>query len=146
MADAWAQYLARGIPEIPIYHMCEEALFISAIRNGLKYYPPTYSLDGFIHATEDPNLLLDIANHFYTKSTGNWICIELRKVSLGCLVIYEAAAPVGDISSPDLIASTKMPHIYGGIPGHAVVKIYDMVRDNDGNFLEIKKEGKLNTY
>jgi hypothetical protein len=29
------------------------------------YFPPTYSTDGFTHATADPKYLLTVGNHFY---------------------------------------------------------------------------------
>lgn len=66
----WGVYLARGAYK-PIYHMCDETLFDEQMASKGVYYPPTYDMDGFIHATADPKLLLDVANHFYKSSSGN---------------------------------------------------------------------------
>ena len=56
-----------------IYHMCLESRCneMLASESGL-YFPPTYGVDGFIHATADPKLLIDVANHFYKDSVGNF--------------------------------------------------------------------------
>lgn len=33
--------------------------------------------DGFIHLTQEANLLLPVANHFYTSVPGDFICLGL---------------------------------------------------------------------
>jgi uncharacterized protein (DUF952 family) len=60
-----------------IYHMCERPRWEQALRSGTEYFPPTYDKDGFIHATEDPAMLLGIANHFYKDSKDEWICLRI---------------------------------------------------------------------
>lgn len=47
-----------------IYHLVEEARWRDAGAEG--YRPPTYATDGFIHATREAELLIPVANHFYT--------------------------------------------------------------------------------
>lgn len=47
-----------------IYHLVEKARWKAATNEG--YLPPTYAQDGFVHATREMNLLLPVANHFYT--------------------------------------------------------------------------------
>ena len=93
MSSSWGKYLAQGVQE-PIYHMCEIRLFETATANGSMYYPPTYPQDGFIHATKEPQFLIDVANHFYKESNGDWICIKLEPMMLPP-VIFESPAPVG---------------------------------------------------
>lgn len=51
-----------------IYHLVQEAKWKEA--GGEGYLPPTYAADGFIHATKEGNLLLPVANHFYTGTAG----------------------------------------------------------------------------
>ena len=54
-----------------IYHMCIEKNFDEQTAESENcYYPPTYNMDGFIHATADPQLLIEVANHFYKESKG----------------------------------------------------------------------------
>eukprot|EP00607_Mallomonas_marina_P001484 CAMPEP_0182427272 /NCGR_PEP_ID=MMETSP1167-20130531/16625_1 /TAXON_ID=2988 /ORGANISM="Mallomonas Sp, Strain CCMP3275" /LENGTH=112 /DNA_ID=CAMNT_0024609395 /DNA_START=169 /DNA_END=504 /DNA_ORIENTATION=- len=110
------------------------------MTNNSYYYPPTYSSDGFIHATALPNMLLDVANHFYKGAPGDWICVEISPSLLDSPVIYEAAAPVGDKKAYN-DSCQKFPHIYGGIPRRSVVNVFSIYRDTDGTFLSISKSG-----
>jgi uncharacterized protein (DUF952 family) len=133
----WPKYLAYGVEE-PVYHMCDEALFNSMTANNAMYYPPTYPQDGFIHATGNPNLLLDAGNHFYKSVKGDWVCLKLEPSQLGGKIIYEAPAPVGNTAAFDYKDAPKFPHIYGGIPAKAVIKRYRIIRGEDGSFLSIE--------
>jgi uncharacterized protein (DUF952 family) len=60
----WSTYLTKG-PGIPIYHMCDKSNFLQSTLNGGIYFSPTFEVDGFIHATENPSFLLEAGNHFY---------------------------------------------------------------------------------
>jgi len=162
----WGLYLTRGL-QPKIYHMCDEQSYLNAIKDGGLYYPPTYSQDGFIHATAEPTLLLDVGTYFYKDVKGDWICLEMDPLKLGRegTVIYEgiyyyninyyydyhyyyylAPAPVGNIEAYDHEKEQwnqpKFPHIYGGINKESVIKTYKIIRSNDGTFLEI--EGIVN--
>lgn len=43
--------------------------------------------DGFIHLTEDPALLLVIANNFFMHSEGDWLCLEIDPAKLTAEVL-----------------------------------------------------------
>jgi uncharacterized protein (DUF952 family) len=133
----WGTYLTRG-PFIPIYHMCDKSLYDQKTIDGNDYFPPTYSVDGFIHATENPTELLSVGDHFYKNVPGEWICLELNPYYLLGTVVYEAAAGVGNIEAMEH-NSSKLPHIYGGIPVRSVVRKLKIVRGSDGSFLSIEK-------
>ena len=60
----WAHYLSRGVQE-PVFHMCDAKEFALATVDGGFYYSPTFKDDKFIHATADPQHLLEAGNHFY---------------------------------------------------------------------------------
>lgn len=127
-----------------IYHMCLLNNFLEQTNNAEDgtgtYFPPTYGVDGFIHATKEATLLLDIANHFYTDSVGDWICIEIEPSLLpngAESVVYEAAAPVGDKTAYES-EQTKFPHIYGGISAASVVRTLKIERSADGRFVAIE--------
>jgi uncharacterized protein (DUF952 family) len=49
---------------------------------GSKYCHVAWQ-DGFIHLTADPSLLLEVANRFYTNSSGDWevLVIDPAKLS-----------------------------------------------------------------
>jgi len=46
--------------EEQLFHMAIEANFREQTANGGLYFPPTYESDGFIHATGNPLLLLEV--------------------------------------------------------------------------------------
>jgi len=127
-----------------LYHMCQKSLWDQAISSKSAYFPPTYEQDGFFtHATSVPERLLETANHFYTQTSGDWICLELSCKSLhnsGICTRFEEAKPVGDASVSDNWGEWACPHIYGGIPGHVngvVENTYKIERDDKGSFLFI---------
>ena len=137
-------------PEVPdhdvLYHMCQKKLWEEAVAAKRAYYPPTFEQDGnFTHATNVPQRLIHTANHFYTSTEGDWICLQLSRSALsniGIVTKDEYGLPVGDIEVSDQIKESMWvcPHIYGGLPTTVdgiLVKIYDMVRDAEGNFLSI---------
>lgn len=132
------------IPNDTIYHMCQSQLWEEAKDNETAYYPPTFVKDGyFTHATAVPSRLIDTANHFYTCTIGDWICLELSTSALqkvGIVTRYEEAKPVGDTVSSTAFTAWQCPHIYGGIPSNVpgvVLNVYQMGRDQSGQFLSI---------
>ena len=133
-------------PSEKIYHMCEKALWEKAMAAQKAYYPPTFEQDGyFTHATAEPPRLIMAANHFYTDSKGDWICLELSysalKDKVGIITKFEEAKPVGQTGTPTGSENWIYPHIFGGIPGHidgVVTNIFPMIRDEKGSFLSIE--------
>ena len=127
-----------------LYHMCQKSLWDEAVSAKKAYFPPTFKEDGmFTHATAVPQRLVTTANHFYTSTTGDWICLQLSRSALyniGIDTVFEEAKPVGETGVGDTWESWICPHIYGGIPTKLegiVTHVYDMKRDNDGTFLSI---------
>jgi uncharacterized protein (DUF952 family) len=128
-----------------IYHMCLKTRWDEAQNSKTAYYPPTFQEDGmFTHATAVPERLIVTANHFYTSSVGDWICVGLNRLELkkiGIQTIFEEAKPVGTTTTADSFDTWVCPHIYGGIPAHLpriVTSIYPMIRDANGTFLSIE--------
>ncbi len=91
----------------------------------------------FVEITAAAELLIVTANHFYTSSLGDWICIQLNPSLLSSRVIYEAPAAVGNIASNIHSPKVTFPHIYGGINVAAVTKSFPFLRDEQGRFLMI---------
>ena len=130
-----------------LYHMCQKNLWEKAVEGGIAYFPPTYDADGFTHATAVPQRLIDTANHFYTSTEGDWICLQLSRSALekiGIKTKDEEALPVGEqkVSNEWTDKKWVCPHIYGGLSAdeslNILTKVYEMVRDDDGKFLSIK--------
>ena len=129
-----------------LYHMCQKTLWEKSISNASAYFPPTFEQDGFFtHATAIPDRLLATANHFYTSSEGEWICIALSENALhnvGIVTKYEAPMAVGTTETNNEWSDQefKCPHIYGGIPVQipgVFLNSYPMLRDETGQFLGI---------
>lgn len=128
-----------------IYHMCQTSLYKEAKKSNKAYFPPTFVQDGrFTHATAVPANLITTANHFYTSTKGDWICLELSRTvleeKLGIVTLFECAKPVGDIDTDEEWKGSVFPHIFGGIPVNVegvVTNVYKMKRSDDGTFLSI---------
>lgn len=125
------------------YHMCQKDLYDECCKFNMAYFPPTFKQDGFTHATAEAKSLITTANHFYTKTEGEWVCLELDRSMLekkcGIMTIFESAMPVGDIETN--WKDAVFPHIYGGIPLNTtgvVTNVFKMNRDDDGTFLGIE--------
>jgi len=99
-----------------IYHMCQKEAWKECKSQSIAYFPPTFLADGkMTHATAEPERLITIANHFYTSSEGDWICLELnrgRLEQLGIITVFEEAMPVGEIASDSKWEDFVFPHIY----------------------------------
>lgn len=124
-----------------VFHLIQAHLWEAAVAAGTDYYPPTYEQDGFTHATSNPDLLLNVANHFYPSVPGNWYCLRMSVDSLaaaGVEVVFEGTAPVGDTPA-DFEGTTDelFPHIEGGIPPGAVLEVHPVTRAADGTFLSV---------
>ena len=94
------------------------------------------SPDGFIHATAEPKFLLMVGNNFYKSALGDWICLKIDVSKLRSRLVYEPAAPVGNIQSNLKIDEDEplFPHIYGPLNADCVVEQYNIIRSLDGSF------------
>jgi uncharacterized protein (DUF952 family) len=119
-----------------------QAAWEQCLASGTPYTPPTYAQDGFIHLTADPALLLQVANHFYTDSKGDWVVLVIAPERLAAEVKYEPAAPVGDKGSDGLHDKGEegplFPHLYGALNTNSVTALLPMTRDAEGKFLGIE--------
>ena len=130
--------------------MCQKSLWEAALKAKEAYYPPTFVQDGnFTHATAVPQRLVETANHFYTQSPGDWICVEMSQSALqkvGIVTLFENPKPVGETAVGSTWSEWRCPHIFGGIPAFlpgVVQRTYAMKRDENGNFLSIEGLQKL---
>jgi uncharacterized protein (DUF952 family) len=129
-----------------IYHMCQKSLWDQAVASGNAYVPPTFETDGlFTHSTAVPQRLIETANHFYTATKGDWICLKLSRLTLqhkfGIITKFEQSMPVGESDVGTTWGEWVCPHIYGAIPtafaDEIVTATYPMSRSEDGTFLSI---------
>ncbi len=124
-----------------IYHLALAKNWQKTVEQNGTYYPPTYDLDGFIHGTAEAGRLIEVANHFYTDSVGDWLCLEMTEESLsklGVKVIFESPADVGAKESKAEHEEMLFPHIYGGLHPNAITATYPVIRNPDGTFAHIE--------
>ena len=65
-----------------LYHMAPQPLWERCCSASTDYLPDSYQQDGFVHLTEDPELLLSVANHFYRSSKDPWVLLCLSSSKL----------------------------------------------------------------
>ena len=125
-----------------LFHLIQADLWQAALDGDTTYFPPTYEQDGFTHATANPELLLNVANHFYTEVPGEWLCLKMTVDSLkaaGIEVIFEGTAPVGDKEADFPGTEDELfPHVLGGIHPSAVLEVHTVTRADDGTFLSVE--------
>ena len=105
-----------------IVHICERVAWEQAQRSG-EYRPASLAAEGFIHASEPPQVL-EVANRYYAgKQDLLLLWIDPQRVDPE--IRYE---PVdGDL----------FPHIYGALNLEAVVEAYPFPPDTDGIFRQL---------
>ena len=125
-----------------LFHLVQADLWQTAVDSGAAYFPPTYQQDGFTHATANPELLMNVANHFYLDVPGKWLCLQMTTDSLaaaGTEVVFEGTAPVGDKQANFEGTDNELfPHILGGIHPNAVLKVHEVIRSSNGTFLSVQ--------
>ena len=98
-------------------------------RDGGTYDPPSLASDGFVHCTGDDDLMLAVANRFYSRESGDFVVVTLDEARLTSEVRWEAPA------HPDGSAPTgtepSFPHVYGPLDRAAVVGVRQLVRSSD---------------
>ena len=90
------------------------------------YEPPSLASEGFVHCTGNDDLMLAVANRFYSGEPGEVVVVTLDEGRLTREVRWEAPA------HPDGTAPTDneplFPHVYGPLDREAVVRVRRLVR------------------
>ena len=93
---------------------------------------PSLETEGFIHCTDERDVLLQVANAFYRSVPGDFVVLHVAVADLTSACIWEAPAHING-SGESFAAS--FPHIYGPIDREAVVGLDAVLRDADGAFV-----------
>lgn len=112
-----------------IYHMVP-ALRWQTWPSDTPYLPAEYANDGFVHCTAGDELMIKVANRFYTGVSGEFQLLVIDTDRLTSDLKWEAPTP-GDTLAP------LFPHIYGAINHDAVIAVRYMQRAADGTFVAI---------
>jgi uncharacterized protein (DUF952 family) len=96
---------------------------------------PSLATEGFIHCTDGADVLLQVANAFYTSVPGEFVVLDIDVSLLTNPCVWEEPAHiaqkgegVGEAFAP------SFPHVYGPIDRCAVVGVRAVHRDTSGAF------------
>jgi uncharacterized protein (DUF952 family) len=105
----------------PIYHMLPRSIW-KAQPPDQPYRGDTLASEGFIHCTDDLDLLVKVANRFYRSETGDFVILRIAPVQVTAEIKWEAAD------------GAVFPHIYGPLNLDAVTNVTPFPRNNQGEF------------
>lgn len=88
--------------------------------------------DGFVHCTDDLDVLLLIANAFYAQQPGDFVVLHIDTEQLTSRCVWEEPAHVDGSTGASYAAS--FPHVYGPIDRRAVIGVQTVSRDQSGAF------------
>jgi uncharacterized protein (DUF952 family) len=104
-------------------HLCPEPHW--AAHTGQRHYTPEpFAEEGFIHTTHGDEMVVEIANLFYTADPRPFVVATVDLAKVESETIYE---------DPDF----RFPHIYGPLNLDAVTGLRRVLRDDSGRFLGI---------
>ncbi len=93
---------------------------------------PSLETDGFIHCTDDRDVLLQVANSFYRGIAGDFVVLEIDADRLTAECVWEEPAHISPTEAPP--AAPSFPHVYGPINRGAIIGVVPLVRDAAGAF------------
>jgi uncharacterized protein (DUF952 family) len=112
---------------VTILHLLPAAVW-ERLGPGDTYEPASLVMEGFVHCTGTDELMLRVANAFYTSEAGPMVVLTLDEDLLASEVRWEAAP------GADPLAGERFPHIYGPLEADAVVSVRAMERAPDGTY------------
>jgi uncharacterized protein (DUF952 family) len=88
----------------------------------------TLSTQGFAHCTVGDELMLRVANLFYTSEAGQFLVLSIDRQLLTSPVRWEQPPQT------DALAGVAFPHVYGPIDAPAIKSYRTLERSDDGRF------------
>jgi uncharacterized protein (DUF952 family) len=118
-----------------LIHHLAPADYYRALPPEAPYLPEGFAVDGFIHCTEDPAVMVHVANMFFREVPGEVLVLVIDPERLTSELRYEAPSPPAPADSP--LVGVMFPHIYGPLNREAIVEVRSAMRSADGTFLQI---------
>jgi uncharacterized protein (DUF952 family) len=118
-----------------IYHLVPQSYHI-AQSPAEPYRPATFAEEGFIHCTAEPEVLLEIANLYFTGLDELLLVYTIDEERLTSPLKYEPPAQVaGAEDQPGPADDTLFPHIYGPLNREAILEVGALKRDSAGRWV-----------
>jgi len=118
-----------------ILHITPADYFRAQEKSGV-YVTESLTVEGFIHCTKEPEVMLRVANRFYRNAQGDVLILVIDPRKVSAEVKYEPPAhPEPDPDSP--LNSILFPHIYGVLNLDAVIEVRTAERSTTGTFLKV---------
>lgn len=102
---------------------------------------PSLETEGFIHCTDDPGVMLQVANAFYSSLPGEFVVLHVDVDRLTADCVWEDPAHIaggGESFAP------QFPHVYGPIDRVAVVGVQPVRRTAAGAFVDYDEVERIN--
>lgn len=103
------------------FHLVAKSYFDSQDPQS-GYTPADYARDGFIHCTDAPAEMAQVANRFYRAVQGPHYYLYIDKARVRAPIRYEDPGRL-------------YPHIYGALNRDAILAVRPARRLDDGTFL-----------
>ena len=113
-----------------IFHITPRTAWDDAQHQG-NYRAESLATEGFIHCSTISQVL-PVAENFY-KSQSGLVLLVIEPTLLSSDLIWEP--PSGGSPPPGVPKGDPFPHIYGPINLDAVVKVVDLQKNADNNFI-----------
>jgi uncharacterized protein (DUF952 family) len=102
------------------WHLCALDHWIGQSRSN-TYTPERFEEEEFVHCTNKPSRLMEIADLFYRNDPRKYVVLEIDLDSVPVPAVYEDEA-------------NEFPHIYGRVPVLSVRRVLHVERGEDGAF------------
>lgn len=113
---------------INIYHITTKKMWDEAKEAG-EYINPSIEEVGFIHCSDKDQTVPTLNRRYVGRD--DLVLLELDPEKMGAEIKYEDLKGMGE----------EHPHVYGKIPLEAVVKVWKLEHDENGEF-EFPRAGK----
>ena len=112
-----------------IYHITSRTEWNEALQRG-EFRADTLETEGFIHCSTKTQIL-PVAEKYY-KGQQDLVLFEINPSLLSSDLRWEP--PSGGAPPPGVPEGEFFPHIYGPINLDAIVNVYDLESNPDGNY------------
>ncbi len=114
-----------------VLHLLPAATYAASAGQAVAVACPP---GGFLHLTQDPKVLVQVANTFLRSTSGDFLVLVVDPARLTAELRWEPPDPPA--APGTAMYGQLFPHLYGPINREAVVAVRPALRAPDGTFLQ----------